>query len=122
MCIPCRDEVATIGPIVGVIRHELMRTGAAGRRADRARRPQHRRHRGGRRGARAPRWCRSTTIHAAHGEGHGKGNALWASLVASTGDFVVWCDGDITCFEPHWVVRLLAPMLDDDSVALVKAM
>ena len=31
-------------------------------------------------------------------------------------------DGDITSFEPNWIVRLLAPMLDDDSVALVKAL
>ena len=46
---------------------------------------------------------------------------LWASLAASTGDFVVWIDGDITSFEPHWITRLLAPMLDDESVALVKA-
>ena len=47
--------------------------------------------------------------------------ALLASLAASTGDFVVWLDGDITSFEPHWISRLLNPMLDDESVALVKA-
>jgi len=61
-------------------------------------------------------------VHAQHGEGHGKGNALWASLVASEGDFVVWVDGDITSFTPDWIVRLLAPMLDDGTVALVKAL
>ena len=35
-------------------------------------------------------------VHAAHGRGHGKGNALWATLLVSHGDFVVWCDGDVT--------------------------
>ena len=39
----------------------------------------------------------------------------------SCGDFVVWCDGDVTSFEPVWVTRLLAPLLDDETVALVKA-
>ena len=61
-------------------------------------------------------------VHAKHGWGHGKGNALWATLLVSHGDFVVWCDGDVTSFEPDWVVELLSPLLDDDSVALVKAL
>lgn len=60
-------------------------------------------------------------VHAVHGVGHGKGNALWASLVASRGDLVVWCDGDVVSFTPDWVVRLLAPLVDDDTIALVKA-
>ncbi len=56
-----------------------------------------------------------------HGVGHGKGNVLWASLAASKGDFVVWLDGDVTSFQPDWIVKLLAPLIDDDTVALVKA-
>jgi glucosyl-3-phosphoglycerate synthase len=121
VCIPCRDEAATVGPLISTIRNELVRrvplvdelivlddrstddtasvaAGAGARVID------------------------IQEIHAQHGVGHGKGNALWASLVASEGDFVVWMDGDITSFEPSWIVRLLAPMLDDDSVALVKAL
>ena len=60
-------------------------------------------------------------LHLLHGVGHGKGNVLWASLAASKGDFVVWLDGDVTSFEPNWIAKLLAPLIDDDSVALVKA-
>lgn len=60
-------------------------------------------------------------IHLEHGDGHGKGNVLWASLLASHGDLVVWIDGDITSFEPWWIGRLVAPLLDDPSIALVKA-
>ncbi len=60
-------------------------------------------------------------VHARHGVGHGKGNALWASLEASTGDLVVWCDGDVTSFRADWVARLVLPLLTDDGMALVKA-
>lgn len=120
LCIPCRDEAATIGSLVSIIRHELMRKVPFvdelivldDRSTDDT--------------ARVAASAGATVvpieqIHAKHGEGHGKGNVLWASLAASTGDFVVWVDGDITSFEPHWITRLLAPMLDDESVALVKA-
>lgn len=121
VCIPCRDEAATVGPLVSSIRAELVRklplvdelivlddrstddTAAVASSA----------------GARV---VDIRDVHAQHGEGHGKGNALWASLVASEGDFVVWVDGDITSFTPDWIVRLVAPMLDDDTVALVKAL
>ncbi len=121
VCIPCRDEAATIGPLVSVIRRELM-----GRdnivdelivlddrsTDDTARVAAHA-------GARV---VSIDDVHAVHGWGHGKGNALWATLLVSHGDFVVWCDGDVTSFEPNWVVKLLSPMLDDESVALVKAL
>ena len=120
LCIPCRDEAATIGPLVSAIRHELIErvplvdeliilddrstddTAAVAASAG---------------GTVVP----IENVHARYGEGHGKGNALWACLAASTSDFVVWLDGDITSFEPHWISRLLAPMLDDESIALVKA-
>lgn len=120
VCIPCRDEAATVGPLISVIRSELMRKVPLvdelivldDRSTDDT--------------ASVARSAGATVVpiesmHERFGEGHGKGNALWASLAASSGDFVVWMDGDITSFEPHWVTRLLAPMLDDDSVALVKS-
>ena len=56
-----------------------------------------------------------------HGPGRGKGNALWASLLVSLGDVVVWCDGDLTSFEPDWIPRLAAPLLVDPGIGLVKA-
>ena len=61
-------------------------------------------------------------VHDEHGDGHGKGNALWATLLVSSGDIVVWCDGDVTSFEPEWVVKLITPLLDDSTVAMVKAL
>lgn len=121
VCIPCRDEAATIGPLVSVIRTELMSgqdivdelivlddrsTDETARVAAHA-------------GARV---VSIEDVHAEHGEGHGKGNALWATLLVSHGDIVVWCDGDVTSFEPDWVLRLIAPLLDDESIAIVKAL
>jgi glucosyl-3-phosphoglycerate synthase len=60
-------------------------------------------------------------VHALYGQGNGKGNALWSTLVASRGDIVVWCDGDVTTVEPWWVTRLAMPLLLHDDAALVKA-
>lgn len=45
--------------------------------------------------------------------GPGKGQALWKSLYASTGDVIVWCDADIRNFSCHFVTGLLGPLLSD---------
>jgi glucosyl-3-phosphoglycerate synthase len=121
MCIPCRDEAATIGPLVAAVRRDLMERHAVvdelivvdDRSTDET--------------ASVATDAGATVvpielIHAEHGVGHGKGNALWASMLASRGDVIVWCDGDVTSFTPEWVVRLAAPLLVDDALALVKAM
>jgi glucosyl-3-phosphoglycerate synthase len=121
VCVPCRNEGATIGRIVEETRHLLMErhhfvdelvviddrstddTAAVAADA----------------GARV---VPIEEIHRIHGTAHGKGNALWASLIASHGDIVVWCDGDVVSFTPEWIVRLAVPLLEHDDVALVKAM
>ena len=120
VCIPCRDEAATIGPLVSTIRRELIERvplvdelvvlddRSTDDTADVA-------------ASAGAEVVPIEKIHVDHGEGHGKGNALWASLIASRGDLVVWMDGDITSFEPAWIQRLVAPLLDDDRLALVKA-
>lgn len=120
VCIPCRDEAETIGALVRTIRTQLV--DAAGlvdelivlddrstdATADVAA------------GAGAS-LIPIEKVHAEHGEGRGKGNALWASLLASSADIVAWIDGDLTTFEPVWITRLVAPLLDDPDIALVKA-
>jgi glucosyl-3-phosphoglycerate synthase len=50
----------------------------------------------------------------------GKGEALWKSLLVTTGDLVVFVDADLTLWGPHFVTGLLGPLLDDDQVLLVK--
>lgn len=53
--------------------------------------------------------------------GRGKGNALWASLLVTESEFVVWCDADVSTFRPSWVAALIGPMLLNDHLHLVKA-
>ena len=119
VCIPCRNEASTIGELVSKIRpllagpHPLVDelvvlddrsqdgTGHVARQA----------------GARV---VHIDEVHALYGRGNGKGNALWSTLAASTGDFVIWCDGDVTSFEASWVTRLVMPLLLEDRMALVK--
>ncbi len=120
LCFPCRDEAATIGELVTSARRDLVdETGLVDelmvlddRSTDETNIVA---------AAAGATVVHIDDIHSVHGVGHGKGNALWASLIASTGDLVVWCDGDVTSFTPDWVVRLLAPLVADDSVTLVKA-
>jgi glucosyl-3-phosphoglycerate synthase len=119
LCFPCRDEAATIGGLVTSARRHLLEHGlidelvvlddrstddTAAVAADA--------------GARV---VDITDVHTAHGVGHGKGNALWASLLSTVGDVVVWCDGDVTSFTPDWIARLAVPLLDHDDLHLVKA-
>ena len=51
----------------------------------------------------------------------GKGEVLWRSLAATTGDVLVFIDSDLREFDTSYVTGLLGPLLTDRSVALVKA-
>lgn len=53
--------------------------------------------------------------------GTGKGNVLWKSVAASTGDIVVWIDADLTSFQPEWILGLIGPLLIDPELVMVKA-
>ena len=52
----------------------------------------------------------------------GKGEALWRSLAATTGDIVVFVDADLLAFHSDYVTGLIGPLLTDPSVHFVKAM
>ena len=121
LCFPCRDEAGTIGELVTAARRALVEQTSLvdellvldDRSTDDTAAVA---------AAAGARVVDITGIHAVHGVGHGKGNVLWAALHASSGDLVVFCDGDVTSFRPDWIARLVAPLLDDDSIHLVKAM
>ena len=118
VCIPCRNEAETIGDLVRMIDDALVGTlvdelivlddGSTDGTSEVASEA----------GATV---VPVDYVHFFHGSAHGKGNAMWASLVASKGDIVVWCDGDITSFTPDWIIRLVIPLLLDDQLGLVKA-
>ena len=120
VCIPCRNEAPTIAGLVSMMRTELVdgsglvdelivlddnSTDATAAIA----------------AAHGATVVSVNTVNDVYGEGRGKGNALWATLAASTGDFIVWCDGDVTSAEPRWVIGLLMPLLTTADVLLVKA-
>jgi glucosyl-3-phosphoglycerate synthase len=56
------------------------------------------------------------------GSRRGKGEALWKSLAAISGDLVVWLDSDVRDFDPAFVPGLLGPLLTEPEVGYVKAL
>ncbi|MGZ4521002.1 MAG: glucosyl-3-phosphoglycerate synthase, partial [Mycobacteriaceae bacterium] len=50
----------------------------------------------------------------------GKGEVLWRSLAATSGDLVVFLDSDLVEIDPGFVTALVGPLLSDPRTALVK--
>jgi glucosyl-3-phosphoglycerate synthase len=50
----------------------------------------------------------------------GKGEALWRSLAATSGDIVVFIDSDLINPDPMFVPRLVGPLLTADGIHLVR--
>jgi glucosyl-3-phosphoglycerate synthase len=116
VCIPARDEAATVGPIVHAVVAALTRAGggvplvdqvvvvddgSADRTAELA----------------AQAGARVVSARTPSG---GKGQAMRSAVNAVDGDFIVFVDADVTNFGPHFVTGLLGPLLLDDSYGLVK--
>jgi glucosyl-3-phosphoglycerate synthase len=120
VCLPARDEEATIGAIVTTIRHELMErvplvdevlvmddgsVDGTARVAQIA-------------GARV---CTVESVLPALPVGSGKGNALWKSLFVSEGDVLCFLDADVRNFDAHFVTRLIEPLLTRSEIGMVKS-
>jgi glucosyl-3-phosphoglycerate synthase len=118
--IPAKNEERTVGGVVTAVRDALMRdvslvdevvvmdsdsTDATAEVAQQA-------------GATVYR-CRD--IGPSLGSHPGKGEALWKSLLVTSGDILVFLDADLTRWGTHFVTGLLGPLLNDDGVLLVKA-
>jgi glucosyl-3-phosphoglycerate synthase len=119
VCIPARNEEATVGAIVAIIRTELVE--GLGLVDEVIVIDDHSTDRTGEEAAAAgARVVAAADVLPEHGRGHGKGEALWKSLYASTGEVVVWCDADVRDFDPRFITGLLGPLLTDRDVGFVK--
>lgn len=120
LVIPARNEQATVGGIVSRVRAELVEaaplldevvvmdsdsTDATGQRARAAGATVH----------------RTADVRPDLGHHPGKGEAMWKSLFATSGDVVAFMDADLVEWDTHFVYGLLGPLLAEPGVSLVKA-
>ena len=119
VCLPARNEEATVGAIVEVVRNELMEK--VGLVDELIVMDDHSTDNT----AAVAKDAGATVVDCADvltdlGNQPGKGETLWKSLFASTGDIVVWCDADVANFGPHFISGLLGPLLVDDAISYCK--
>lgn len=118
VCVPARDEAATIAGVVGVLDDlgvagvvdevVVIDDGSDDATASVAR------------AAGAAVWS-SRRVLPAYPAGPGKGEAMWRAVAVSDGDLVVFCDADVTSFDEAFVLGLVGPLLEHDDLGLVKA-
>ncbi|MDQ3870936.1 MAG: glucosyl-3-phosphoglycerate synthase [Chloroflexota bacterium] len=118
--LPTLNEAETIGAIVSRARQELMEnvplldelvvidSGSADQTCEIASEA----------GARV---VRHTEVLPRYGSYMGKGEALWKSLYATSGDLIAWSDTDIQDWHPRFLYGTLGPLLSEPRIGYVKA-
>ncbi|MFJ8732259.1 glucosyl-3-phosphoglycerate synthase [Streptomyces bauhiniae] len=119
--LPALNEEATVGEIVSVIRHDLVfqaplvdeivvvDSGSTDRTAEVA-------------AAAGARVVHRDAILPRLPAVPGKGEVLWRSLLATSGDIVAFVDADLKEFSSDFVLGIVGPLLTDPGIDLVKAM
>jgi glucosyl-3-phosphoglycerate synthase len=117
--LPARDEEATVGALVADVRDRWMRrvplvdelvvmdSDSVDATAEVAR-------------AAGADVVATAEVLPAQGSRPGKGEALWKSLAATSGDLVVFLDADLLGDVAHFVPGLVGPLLTDPGVVYVK--
>ncbi len=117
VCIPARNEEGTVGTIVTTVRRRFMAAGGGVDLVDEIVVVDD----GSDDGTAQVAERAGATVVRIVGSPGGKGEAMSLAMQASTGDLIVFLDGDVDPFPPHFVPGLLGPVLTDEDVALVKA-
>ncbi|WKK26487.1 glucosyl-3-phosphoglycerate synthase [Streptomyces olivoreticuli] len=120
--LPALNEEATVGDIVATIRRELMTdavplvdelvvldSGSTDRTAEAA-------------AAAGARVVHRDSVLPRLPALPGKGEVLWRSLLATSGDVVCFVDADLRDFSADFVTGIVGPLLTDPGVQFVKAM
>jgi len=119
VCLPARDEAATVGDTVRTILRELMDRhpivdelvviddGSTDDTAALA-------------AAAGARVVSAASVLPEYGTEHGKGQAMWRAVHETSGDLIVFCDADVRDFDPGFVLGLLGPLVTRDDVTFVK--
>ncbi|MGE7433617.1 MULTISPECIES: glucosyl-3-phosphoglycerate synthase [Kitasatospora] len=119
--LPALDEEPTVGEIVRTIRRELMErlalvdelvvvdSGSVDRTAELA-------------AAAGARVVHRDDLLPRIPAVPGKGEVLWRSLLATSGEIVCFIDADLREFDPVFVSGIIGPLLTDPGIQLVKAM
>jgi len=119
VCLPTNDDAETISSVVGELATKLVRRcrlvdeiivmdgGSSDATCDEAAR------------AGATVLTAKDTFQR-FGEPLGRGDLIWRAVGAASGDIIVWIDADVTNFSADSVARLIEPLLEDDSVSLVR--
>jgi glucosyl-3-phosphoglycerate synthase len=119
VCLPARNEGATVGWAVEAIRRELMLAEPVvdelvvvddGSTDDTAAVAE----------AAGATVVRAADILPEYGTEHGKGQAMWRAVHVTSGDLLAFCDADIQQFDTGFVRGLLGPLLTRDDVTFVK--
>ena len=118
--LPARNEATTVGAIVTALRRELVEqvelideivvidSGSTDETAEVA-------------GAAGARVVRQDDVLPRLGNVPGKGEALWKSLMVTSGDVVAFIDADLRKFDAQVAVGLIGPLLRDPDLHFVKA-